>query len=315
MLGGRSEGIKGRWYQAAEPGGGDSGLPGYSPRSVAPNHGAGKVVIFPAMTLDPDDLASLAKACARRFRSPDAMRRYADLAGLPKDRTAQGDVEAEWASILGNADAQGSLGPLTAALAKDAPSDETLQALARTLGVLTAPPPRALPVPMLAVGGAGVLLVAGMGWMLLGRGPGGEAAPKPVVTVAAPAAPVAEAAPPPAEAAPPPVEAPAAEAVVAPAAAPPAAKPTRLAGGCTGGAPGVVVGYWYAGREKPGEQGATITLGRDARVRAEYPSAANHHNAAAPERCVLSRGTTVVLHQAPVEASRGYWWVPFVSGG
>jgi hypothetical protein len=74
-----------------------------------------------------------------------------------------------------------------------------------------------------------------------------------------------------------------------------------------------VVGYWYAGRDNPGAAGASYTLDRDARVRADYPRSENRHNAAAPERCVLPRGATIVLRAAPIEASRGYWWVPLVA--
>ncbi len=279
------------------------------------------------MTLDPDDLANLATACARRFSSRESMQRFATLAGLPPDRTAIGDVEADWAFILTHADQHGSLGRLAAALAVAAPRDETLQAVARTLGALTAPPAPRIPAPLLAVGGAGILLVAGMAWMMVGRG-GGEAPPvaKPAALAEAPveAAPAPiEAAPAAVEAAPAPVEAAPVEAApveaapVAPApvaAVPPAAPaaPAKLGPGCAG-ASGSVVGYWYAGRDKPGEQGATITLDRDARVRADFPRQENHHNATAPERCVLSRGARVVLTQAPIEASKGYWWVPLVA--
>ncbi|MBM4369703.1 MAG: hypothetical protein FJ102_26065 [Deltaproteobacteria bacterium] len=69
-------------------------------------------------------------------------------------------------------------------------------------------------------------------------------------------------------------------------------------------------GYYYAGRSSPGGAGDTITLGRDARVRADYPRADNGHNAAAPERCVLARGTVIVLSRAPIDASNGHYWVP-----
>jgi hypothetical protein len=73
------------------------------------------------------------------------------------------------------------------------------------------------------------------------------------------------------------------------------------------------VGYWYAGQSSPGAQGETITLDRDARVRADYPRRENHHDAASPERCVLARGTRFVLTRAPIDASNGHWWVPVVA--
>ena len=88
----------------------------------------------------------------------------------------------------------------------------------------------------------------------------------------------------------------------------------RLPVGCTGAPAGEVVGYWYAGTKDPGPQGGSLTLDRDARVRADYPRAENHHNAATPERCVLARGTRFSLTAAPIEVSRGHWWVPVVGG-
>ncbi len=89
----------------------------------------------------------------------------------------------------------------------------------------------------------------------------------------------------------------------------PAPMPTRV--GCKG-SPGQVVGYYYAGTTSPGSAGSTITLPRDARVRAEYPNAANGHDAKTPERCVLPRGTQLRLVQDPVDASNGHYWVPVV---
>lgn len=276
------------------------------------------------MTLDPDDLASLARACAKRFQSPELVRRFATLAGLPAERTVHGDLDADWETILTHADQHGTLGKLAAALAKAAPADETFQAMARTLGALTAPPRSGIPAPLLAVAGAGVVLVAGMAWMLGGGGSSEPEAPAPAPPAAAPLVEVAA----PVEAAAAPVEAavePAAPAETPPPApaAPPAAAPPEpmpvapVAPAYTGTgcqAPsGTVVGYWYAGRDNPGAAGASYTLDRDARVRADYPRSENRHNAAAPERCVLPRGATIVLRAAPIEASRGYWWVPLVA--
>ncbi len=102
-----------------------------------------------------------------------------------------------------------------------------------------------------------------------------------------------------------------------PDAAPPVAKgvvASRLPVGCTGAPAGEVVGYWYAGEKKPGEQGETITLDRDARVRVDYPRRENHNNFQTQERCVLPRGTRVKLELAPIDASKGRWWVPVVGG-
>jgi hypothetical protein len=75
-----------------------------------------------------------------------------------------------------------------------------------------------------------------------------------------------------------------------------------------------VAGWWYAGATSPGSQGATFTLDRDARVRADYPRTENHNDPHAPERCVLPRGGQYTLSHAPIEASPGHWWVPYAVG-
>lgn len=90
-----------------------------------------------------------------------------------------------------------------------------------------------------------------------------------------------------------------------------ATRPAR--GGCTGDV-GSIVGWWYSGATSPGSQGATFTLDRDARVRADYPRTENHNDPHAPERCVLPRGGQYTLSHAPVEASPGHWWVPYAVG-
>jgi hypothetical protein len=199
-----------------------------------------------------------------------------------------------------------------------------------------AAPARSRALPLVGAGAAlGLLLVGGAIWALVGGGPSAEAPPSKPATATAPATPTpaptppasdAEAAPAPAAAeaasdpappaaveAPPPAPEPPDPAPAAPAPAVAKAAATRLGGGCAGAQPGEVVGYWYAGTENPGAAGSTITLTRDARVRADYPRKENRHDSSAPERCVLSRGSRVTLHAAPIEASRGYWWVPLVA--
>ncbi len=270
--------------------------------------------------LDADDLRGLALACARRFPSADMQRRYAGLVGMPVDRTVPGDAEAAWEVIFRAADDAGSLGVLAAALVKDAPNDETFLALARTLTAATAPErSRGKLIGMISV----VAVLIGGGWALLSGGE--EVSSRPAVVARAKTeAPVVV--PPvaaPVEAAvAPEVAAPAAPSVTEPkraeprvVAAPSPAAPAPLRVGCTGGPPGEVVGYFYAGADKPGEAGQVITLSRDARVRADYPRRENHHNARSPERCVLPRGTELKLDRAPVDASKGHWWVPVVAGG
>lgn len=286
------------------------------------------------MTLDADDLRGLARACARRFPQAEQQARFAAEVGLGGEATTPGDAEAAWARLLERCEAAGKLGRLAAALAKAAPGDETFAALARTVGVLAAPPAR----PPVALAGAGLAALVGLAlaaYLVVGGDPEPEApaAGKPVAAAppadappapaAAPApaeapaaeAPVAEA-PPPAE--PPPAAALVAEAPVAPVPAvtpaPTASSGSRLPVGCTGSPAGEVVGYWYFGTANPGKQGDTLTLDRDARVRADYPRRDNHHNAGAPERCVLTRGSRFTMTVAPIEVSAGHWWIP-VEGG
>jgi len=291
--------------------------------------------------LDDDDRVALARACARRFPRAEDQRRFAQVAGLPTDATAPDDATAAWESLLRAADAAGRLPKLSAELAKAAPTDETFTGIARALGVLAAPERSGPPLALIAaVGGAAALLVVVGGAFVLfagGRDPAPSAAPAAERVTAAPAAPpqaAAEAtgapagdpapageasAPPaaaPAEAAPPEPPAAAAPPVPAKATPPSAAAPTArstLPVGCIGAPSGEVIGYWYAGMSSPGAQGETITLDRDARVRADFPRQENHHNASAPERCVLTRGSRFALTRAPIDASNGHWWVPVVA--
>ncbi|GDX81039.1 hypothetical protein LBMAG42_28500 [Deltaproteobacteria bacterium] len=292
------------------------------------------------MTLDPDDLRGLARACAKRFPSAEAQRRYAAVAGLPTDRTVPGDADAAWEVIFQVADERGALARLAAALLKDAPQDETFRALARTLGAATAPE-RSSRGP-LVMGAVGLVLLLGAGWAFFAGGPSGrpeEHSPgagskAPVADEPAAAAPVAAqavnadpvAAEPAASAAAEPVAAQPVATPVAPAPSAAVASPapsavakgatiTRLPVGCTGAPAGEIVGYWYAGEKKPGEQGETVTLDRDARVRVDYPRRENHNNFQTHERCVLPRGTRVKVEQGPFDASKGRWWVPVVGGG
>ncbi|MSQ02292.1 MAG: hypothetical protein EXR71_10450 [Myxococcales bacterium] len=272
------------------------------------------------MQLDPDDRRDLARACARRFPGAEAQRRFAKELGMPLDPTSPGDPEAAWAIILDSAERKGALDRLARMLAAQSPADETFAALARTLGVIAAPPARP-PWAMLGVGGVGAaLMTVGLAAFFLGGEVEAEGPAAPVAAAALPVAPPVEApaagAPAVTEAAadPPPLTRPAAE-PPPPVSAPAAASPRgRLRVGCTGAPAGEVVGYWYAGTKDPGPAGGTLTLQRDARVRADYPRAENHHDPATPERCVLTRGTRFVLSAAPIQVSPGHWWVPVIGG-
>jgi hypothetical protein len=80
------------------------------------------------------------------------------------------------------------------------------------------------------------------------------------------------------------------------------------------GAPdGELVGWWYAGAISPGETGAVVTMPTSVRVRADYPSSANHFVIGA-QRCSLPAGARVRLREAPVHVPGDRWWVPLYGG-
>ena len=285
--------------------------------------------------LDDADLADLARTCARRFPRTDDQRLIAEEAGVAAENTDVGDPELAWSSLIRTAQRDGKLGRLAAVLARSAPGDSSLVAVAKALGDVVRPPSK-VPAMTFALAGLGlVLLVGAAGAFAMFGGSDvdnvpADAAQSPVVTKATvPPVAVAEPANASGSAALTPVTGTPDAASGAPAAAPPTeaattpAKPaqnpkseplaTRPRSSCNGPA-GEVVGYWYAGTASPGSLGETITLGRDARVRADYPRQANGHNAATQEVCVLTRGTQMKLLAAPIDASKGHWWVPVVGG-
>lgn len=296
--------------------------------------------------LDDADLTDLARTCARRFPRTDDQRLIAAEAGIAADHTDIGDAEVAWSQLLNTARRDGKLGKLAGVLARSAPGDASLVAVAKALGDVVRPPGPKIPSVALALAGLGLVLVLGAGGAAAMWWGGGQTSPqsddattvtavKQAVNTAivpglppepAPAIDIATGSPtmpaqvpvamvdtpePPASV-PPRAET---AAVVKPAAAQPSTTPapTGRVGTCSG-KPGEVLGYWYAGTTSPGTLGQTITLSRDARVRAEYPRAENGHNAASREVCVLTRGTKMTLSAAPIDASRGHWWVPVVGG-
>ena len=95
--------------------------------------------------------------------------------------------------------------------------------------------------------------------------------------------------------------------------APPTVTTANEVGRCTlkeGG----VVGYWYAGENRPGASGQTITMEYSVNVRADYPDAHNGFNARSPVRCGLLTGDTVKLSQDPILVPGDRYWVPILSG-
>lgn len=271
------------------------------------------------MKLDPDDLQGLAAFCAKRFPSVGERTRFAGRVGLD----APGDAPDAWGRLLQEAQARGVLPRLLRALAEAAPGDQNLQT---ALGLIDDEAPPRGRIVAVAVAGLALLVMAGVWawWSAAGEAdavPAGvrpavaeasRSAPiEPVVTapvVTAPApAPVAEAAAPVVAAVAPPVP-------VAEAPAPVAQAPASERRNACDALSGEVIGWWYAGTRSPGAVGATVTLDRDARVRADHPSEANHFNAGLPERCVLARGTRQRLSHAPLNVSGDHWWVPYSPG-
>ncbi len=293
---------------------------------------------MPAMRLDATELQELAGFFAKRFPNAADRARFCKAAGVDVDATDHGDAIHSWETVLSAAQNASRLATLAAVVAAAAPQDENLQAAARELA-----PKKAAGIRMPAVAlAAGCVLLFGIGlgvaMRVLGDGvvppapvtanvsdtrevaaaptevspvaPDAAAERAPVVAEVAPVAP-ADVEPADAVLATAPVRAPAVPVASSPSAARPPGSPDRAR--CSG-SPGDVVGYWYAGASTPGTQGTTITLTRDARVRADYPHAENRHNARAAERCVLKAGMRVALSQAPIDASRGHWWVPYAIG-
>ena len=282
--------------------------------------------------LDDADLADLARTCARRFPRPDDQRIIAKEAGISHEQTDVGDPELSWHALIQVAQRDGRLGRLAAVLARSAPGDESLIAVAKALGEVVRPPGKPVAATFALAGlGAALALGAVGAFVVFGGGPADaeKVGETPAKIEDAPVEPAPSApeigAPTTAPSAPPdpvasanstgasvPVE------TQPPAHVPPITKvepshSARTAGSCAG-SPGEVVGYWYAGTSSPGSMGETITLGRDARVRADYPRSANGHNAATQEVCVLTRGSQMKLLAAPIDASKGHWWVPVVGG-
>ena len=249
------------------------------------------------MQLDASEIHDLAAFCARRFPSGLQRAQLAARAGLALETTDQGDAEGDWARLLELAQGRGALDRLAGALADAAPNDENLRAATTLLRPVRARRTGRLLAAGGLVGGlGGVVVLAVLAW------PAQVVVPPARASVVA-TPPIVEPEPV-AEVAPPPVPAPEA----APAPTPPARK-----GGCKGEV-GQVVGYWYAGTRAPGAVGETITLPRDARVRADYPRAENGNDPRTPERCALKRGASVTLSHAPIDASNGHYWVPYAVG-
>ena len=83
--------------------------------------------------------------------------------------------------------------------------------------------------------------------------------------------------------------------------------------GCTGDQ-GQVLGYWYAGEQRPGAVGDVHVVDGGVNVRLRYPCTENGWNARDTLVCSLGHGQRVRISREPIHVNGGAWWVP-LSGG
>ncbi|MCB9781267.1 MAG: hypothetical protein H6742_22055 [Alphaproteobacteria bacterium] len=297
------------------------------------------------MDLSPRETHDLASFFARRFPDRSELDQLARTAGIELADTLAGDVQTVWSTVIVEASVQGRLRRLARTLAAQDRDDANLQ---EVCGLILRAERRPM-APILAVAAVGVVvLVAATGFALRMASPSADetvAATAPVAAEVAPAAAPAE----PTEAVEPAavetaaveaaavetaaVETAAVAAATAPASSPepastePASKPVRTASiaptathtaaavpaGCDG-APGQVVGYWYAGRTSPGAKGDVITLDQAVNVRADYPDRHNGYDSSARVQCTLGAGARFELAEAPIHVPGDAYWVPLVAG-
>ena len=264
----------------------------------------------------------LAAFFAKRFSDPTVRSMLAKRAGVKQDQVEE-DSDDAWNSLILLAQRRRKLGKLAQVAAKMDQGDQNLQAVCNLLGARA----RTVRNRALASGMAAVLALGfGMGGWMLGADDVTElASPSPVSTadlalIAAPAP------------APPPVEMPEAiEVVKVPTEAVTPREARRLAraearrnrpptgpawrnGRCTYDKPGQFIGYWYAGKEQPGQPGELIDIGISVNVRRDYPNGKNGFNTKASVRCILRRGDLVKLTGAAIEVGRSHYWVPLYHG-
>jgi hypothetical protein len=72
---------------------------------------------------------------------------------------------------------------------------------------------------------------------------------------------------------------------------------------------GGLVGWWYAGAEKPGRAGEVIRVTRSANVRATRPDPSNGWNFQSTMRCSVMAGDRLRISGEPVLVNGEAWWV------
>ncbi len=78
---------------------------------------------------------------------------------------------------------------------------------------------------------------------------------------------------------------------------------------CAEGPEGLV-GYWYAGADRPGGAGDLVEVPHEINVRADYPDEHNRFNARAEVQCILQPGEMVRLSVDPIRVPGDAYWVP-----
>jgi len=303
------------------------------------------------MDLDPHNSADLAAFFAKRF--PHAAQRdaLASEAHVRFREPPTDDPSVAWGGLLTRAQEQAALERLARCAARRMPSDENLQGVSAVLNGRAWPPAgrqSTTPTWLRQVGVMAALVVLAVGsvWMVRSE----EAAELAEVRQEAPEAlvavrPVSGTTETPRLAKSVVVEPPAATTAAVDGEAPAGsdapegvgedAPPTALSNaengrsdddsatpatpaaqlpGCRG-APGELVGYWYAGRSAPGKAGDRITVPRDLNVRADYPDRHNDFDARTPIRCTLGEGAGLVLTADPIAVPGGAYWVPLHTPG
>ena len=287
--------------------------------------------------LEDKELHDLAQFFARRF--PSSSQR-ASLLAAAKLATPAADASLEaWMQILQGAQQHPrQMRRLTRVARRVDPGDDNLQAICRLLE----PPSNHLGNAAAIVGGVGSVVAVALLVVPLLRSPTASAdaqtRPEPTTQTVL----TTQEAPPPEAFTPPPVEPsaaialmpsvpsaepaaavdPVAVAVAAAVAEEPAQPPETAAapppvdmtvGRCRG-AEAELIGYWYAGAQRPGDTGDTITATVTTNVRADYPDVHNDFNARADRRCLLVAGDKLTLSADPIAVPGDRYWVPLYGG-
>ena len=82
---------------------------------------------------------------------------------------------------------------------------------------------------------------------------------------------------------------------------------------CTFEGNGEIIGYWYAGDNKPDVQNGWTTISFGRNVRADYPEKHNGYNARAQINCVLFDNTSVPVQDEPILVAGDKYWIPLRS--